>query len=199
MVLVFRPSIGPVELSVSLSETHTHSSSVSEHPIESGSLIADHVQSNGFTLQMEAIIATAQSTTTDIVSSAASAYATLLEIYEQREAITVVTGLKVYRSMVITEFRVSRDRNTGSLLSFSAELREIRVAAAQVVTVATGVLGNGTSKLGEKGTKTADEKATASARGSIAGKHIFTQDRSKALAGGLNKLGTIGSALNIIP
>lgn len=181
MAFVIRPRIGLVELSVTIKEVYAHVAQASDHPIETGSSMSDHIHSRPFMLTMDAIIAGAHSglddaghiaVDDDAPPNPVASYLHLLDIWEKKEAIEVFTGLRTYRNMVVENFTVTRDQKTSAVLAFTATLKQIRFANALTVEVKEDVetKTGKTKALGEKPTKPAPEAAAEGARGSLSQK-----------------------------
>lgn len=66
-------------------------------------------------------------------SPSVKAYEQLQELQEQRQPFTVVTTLKRYESMWITNLSAPRDAGTGRTLTFDLDLEEIRIVSPQTV------------------------------------------------------------------
>lgn len=119
---IFGRNIGAVPIDVVISEKHTSSLEVAEHPIEGGGLISDHAWRKPRKLIIEGVIASIP---------AMSAWEALLSVQEAREPIDIVTGLKLYDSMVVKELTAERDQKTSRILSFTAELQEVIIVQSQ--------------------------------------------------------------------
>lgn len=133
--------IGELKLDASVQEDHTASARITTNPVEDGSVVADHVVLEPETLSIDGII------TDDPItyhmrpgepgaegrSRAIDGYQLLLKLLEERQPLTVVTGLRVYRDMVLTRVSVPRQADTGAALRFTAELTRVRIVSSQVV------------------------------------------------------------------
>lgn len=60
-------------------------------------------------------------------------YRALRALLRSRTPLKVVTGLRVYKDMVMTRLAVSRDVNTGDALRFISELRHVRIVEAKTI------------------------------------------------------------------
>ncbi len=54
-------------------------------------------------------------------------YAKILKLRDSREPFDVVTGLRVYKNMILKNFQVNRTAQTGKSISFTAELQQIEI------------------------------------------------------------------------
>ncbi len=165
-VLAQRPSIDDLEFDVCETETHKGTAKVTQHPVESGATIADHIVDEPDTLDLVLRVSNTPLVSFENIDSvpafrADTAYADLLAMKRAGETVGVVTSLRRYEDMAITSVSVTRDASTGQCLSVAVSLIEIRTAVSETVeapTPRTDVPRGQTKK--EKG-KTATEPATA--------------------------------------
>lgn len=118
-----------------LSESHRFRSRVTTFPVESGSVISDHVIN-----EPEEITLTGHVTNTPIqllggaLSGAVNddrvqtAFDVLTALHEDSALVTVVSGLKVYEDMLITSLYFPRDRRTGQAIEFTVTMQKIVTA-----------------------------------------------------------------------
>ena len=142
MALIFDPSvlrslfgetfnsISTLQVNVTINETHSLSSNVTEKPVEDGSNINDNVILGNAKLSIGGIL-----TDDKLGTSQAQKWAALKEIRRSREPFTVTTSLEVYENMIFTDISVSRDvSNTGAVF-FNAELTQVRIIASETAQV----------------------------------------------------------------
>lgn len=144
--IAFSRSIGPVPIDCIVSEKHTTELMITEIPIETGSVISDHA------------VVMPKKVSLDIGSgSAVASFAALVALQESRAPFTLVTGLKVYRNMLIKSINPTRDVQFGHVLRANVDLQEIiLVSTAQ----AAGTSGNKPGQPGGAGsTKAANPGA----------------------------------------
>lgn len=191
--LIFRratevgPAVGDIGFasdlvfSVVLKETHSHNANVSRHPVESGASMVDHIQTSGVELSVEALRDGIESHGGDSVATGAppdleQKYSELLELFESRAPLTVVTGIRTYSNMVITNISVARDKNSASVLNVSAKLTEIMIASSVMLEVPVSAdmrAKKGPAKdLGKKAAEPVDEPTKKKVGPSFLG--IFT-------------------------
>lgn len=119
------------------SETHDRSNSVTNYPVEDGSEISDHIQSNPVELSVSGIVE-AIDTGTNIID----AYFTLKQIMAEKQVITVVTGLEVYENMCVLSSNVTRNALNGGSLSFTATLKQLSFVSSQAITIPNNILND---------------------------------------------------------
>jgi hypothetical protein len=142
--LLFREKehrLGELLVDAFLSETHHLSAKTSEHPVESGTSIVDHIQLQPLTIEIKGIISNTpmsligltafksaqnyfNNQSNDLVGAA---FKKLEDIFAQREPITIATSLKDYPNMVLESLMVEREGHTSASLHFSCTAKQIRV------------------------------------------------------------------------
>lgn len=126
-------NIGGLSVDVTIRERHERENEVTNHPIEDGTEVSDHVIRNPVRLSMEGVV-TNSPLSGGYVPRAQEAFDILDQLWRERQLITVVTGFGRYANMVITHLDKWKDHETGDALQFTAELQEI-VTVASLSTV----------------------------------------------------------------
>jgi hypothetical protein len=116
--ILFSGAIGPVLVSVIISEGHQSSLGITENPIETGAKVTDHAYVMPKKLTLEFADA-----------NAAATYNALVRFQESRQPFTVVSGLYLYRNMLIKDLSADRDKQFASVLSGRCELQEIIIVS----------------------------------------------------------------------
>ncbi len=149
MELIFgtptKAQIGIVQLDASIDEVHTDDAEITDHPVEEGSDISDHIRKLPPTIQINGIVtdtpiaflasATASSPlTTNIIPSLGTrsfdAYQELLTVMEMGETVDVITSLRDYELMAIKNLSVNRNKDKGKCLDVTITLRQITIASS---------------------------------------------------------------------
>lgn len=175
--------VGIVTFDASVTETHTKENEVTDHPVETGADITDHVRRRPEELEMEVVVsnhpvvilASLTSTSpldgdfTNPVDRVGTAYQELRRLMNAAELVTVVTTLRQYENMVISGMAVTRDKDNGNVLAAKLSLREIILATTEQVAapVPKQASNQGVKNLGKKATKPADASQDASANTSV--------------------------------
>jgi len=166
-----------LELDAAISEIHEYTTEVTSYPVEDGMPVTDHARPNPEKLSLNGFITNAPvkwlgglrryltekeegtaklQSALNILMSFAGYSDTETEAgrfnYSLREPVIVdiITGLRVYTDMVMTNLHIPRDATTGEALRFSAEfvkLRRVRSATAPIThTVEKSGGGEGVGK-----------------------------------------------------
>jgi len=88
--ILFSPSIGPIPVSVLISERHVSDLEITGNPIENGAEVNDHAYIKPKEIRLEIADANAAQTFNDF-----------LRVQASRDPFDLVTGLTVYRNMLI--------------------------------------------------------------------------------------------------
>lgn len=133
---IIQKAIGSVEIDAFMDEEHSQSGSITRYPVEQGADISDHIILDPDTLSIKGIMGpsklvggeTNQNRTRD-------AYNDLTQLRLSKQLVTVVTGLRVYSDMFISDFNVPRNASNGGSLEFSMKMQQARVVSSQVVQI----------------------------------------------------------------
>lgn len=167
--------IGVVELDATISETHRSVVEATEHPVERGSKIVDHLRKQPDEVTLEGLVSntpitrsqqtravsftgfeflsTAPETTVfGTPGYAEEAFTKLRQIQEQGVLVTVATYLKTYSDMALISLDVPRDARTGDALRFSATFRHITIVENRLTIIrpATDPRANSLVKSGRR-------------------------------------------------
>lgn len=150
--ITWRPTVSRVdaiELDVLVSATHVGTNEVTEHPVESGGVIGDHIRAKPDTLTIEGVISNSpigelQSRRAAAagfpdgavrVGYAQDAYQRLLALKAAATLIAVVTPLRAYDDMAIESISVPETVQGGDALRFTMTLKHVAVVETQTTTV----------------------------------------------------------------
>lgn len=139
LVLV-KTNIGSFFFDAFIRIDHSSKLKITEHPVESGSVVADHAYMEPRELTFEIGMSDVM---TSLVpgqfsggwSRSVTAYETLLRLQQTRTPLFVHTRLGSYQNMLIAAISVPDDKNTLYGLKCSVTLRELIVTETQIVPV----------------------------------------------------------------
>jgi hypothetical protein len=181
IALIYRikpTQIEDIELDATLSETHTASADITDHPVEQGANIVDHARRKPDGLMIEGLVsntplsrdqmrryisaggveletATFEDAPRGVLGYAERAFERLKALVGAR-LVTVVTGLESYPNMMLESLSVPRDSKTGDALKFTATFKQVEIVTNKLTTVETRVPG--AKKKKALGAKAAVEK-----------------------------------------
>ena len=134
-------------LDASISEQLSERVVVTEHPVESGADVADHVRQMPITLRIEGLLtdfplpaggrgafsAFADRREPGAVGRSAFLYELLSTLRDSATVLAVHTGAGVFGSMVIESLDRTRDRTMSGAIRFTMSLKQVRVFYSQAV------------------------------------------------------------------
>lgn len=160
--------IGLIIPSVVVSEKHSDTLEITEHPVEVGAAVADHAYKRPSEVVMEVGFAGGGSLLDFVDTSSIGlslglspqeTYQKLLDMQNSRIPFDVVTGKRLYSNMLMRALEVNTDRTSENVLSAVITLREVLITQTQQVTVANksdmkdGASTSAVSNSGTKATK----------------------------------------------
>lgn len=165
-----RRRIGAKIPSVVISEKHSDTLEITEHPVEIGAPVSDHAFKRPAEVTMELGFASGGSLidgvdTTQIFNidtglslgtSPADVYQELLSLQESRVPFDVITGKRTYKNMLIRAMEVTTDKTSENVLMCVLTLREVIISQTQkkyVADKADMLMGVSTSPTQNTGTK----------------------------------------------
>lgn len=125
-----------------IQDTHTLKSKVTDHPVESGSTISDHIQKEPMTIVMECVVSNTplalvrphrkniSSGNTEANAPAGAAYSDVVwfklkEKWERGQLCNVRSSRGDYTNMAIEELSVPRDAQTGDAMKFTINFKKV--------------------------------------------------------------------------
>jgi hypothetical protein len=129
-------SIGAILIDAFSIEDHHSAVIVTDYPVEDGSTISDNAIEQPDDLTITGICGTASLLNpVSMISRALDADQALYNLKHNRDTITILSGLRVYQNMIITDYRVRRDKDSGGALVFVMSFRQIVIVKSQTTTV----------------------------------------------------------------
>lgn len=149
-------AIDAVVLDCSINETHALENEVTDHPVENGADITDHVRPKPDVITIEGLVSNTPMTHAQrtrminqlgITLSSASdadyligvpgyaeaAFAALRALRDNGTLFTVQTSLYTYNNMVMVSLTVPRNKDIGDALRFTCQCKSIRLVSNQLV------------------------------------------------------------------
>lgn len=143
---------------LTISEQHERSSVVTDHPVESGANVSDHVIVQpervilrGFVTDSTAAVFAADEGTGGEPGRTQDAFDVLDQLAASREPMDVVTGRKEYSSMVITRLDLPRERPNS--MQFTIELQQVKIVDSADGTLLAAVADAAIGETGDAATQ----------------------------------------------
>jgi hypothetical protein len=144
--------IGDMLVDAAIREEHSFEADVSEHPVEKGANITDHVRARPPMLVIEGIVSDTP-LADDVIAArpvgetpSTEARARLFDIWHAGEPVEVETTVAVYSNMIMQSFVITEDAETGEACGFRATFKQIRIVTNKRSTLRVAV-PNGKKKL----------------------------------------------------
>lgn len=139
-----------IVMDATLSESHGFSAEVTDFPVESGSDKSDNVRPKPVTLRIDAFVSDFPLQSNITQQLAAGAFTQrpsaelrraqntldgLIALKDKGVTITVTTGIRTYKNMVLTQIDVNRDKNIAQGIRMTITMREIQVVKTQTAQI----------------------------------------------------------------
>jgi len=108
-----------------VSEEHKYSSRVTYFPIESGTIISDHILNQPDIIILSGLVTDTPLNIFATFNRSIAAFNALIDIHNRRQIVDVVTGIKVYRNMALVTLDVPCSMTTGQTLTFNLQFQKI--------------------------------------------------------------------------
>ena len=131
-----------VSVDAMVTETHHTTATLTEYPIESGVSISDHVVVKPDEVTCECVVGPAP-IYMGVLSAFSgspvfSSYDTLWSMMTLGAPVSIVTGIRVYRNMIIEDLTVTRNAQNGQALEFTLKAKRAKIV--MVTKVQSGIL-----------------------------------------------------------
>jgi len=143
---------GVLEFDLLLSESHNFQSTVTQHPIENGREVTDHIKNHLRTGSLTGLVSAYSiklrtfTSLGDRIKSPFSfmdaeqnAYDTLEKIWQARTPITIVTLMRVYKDVAITDMKTAKSAEDGRSITFSISFKELKKVSLKRLEVTADV------------------------------------------------------------
>lgn len=162
VAIAFNRLIGPVPISCVVREKPVTELEITEIPVEFGAAITDHAYPLPKKVTLEVVDA-----------GAAATFAALVRFQESRQPFTLVTGLSIFRNMLVKRIEADRDKDFSTVLRATIDLQEVIIVETAR---AAGSEGAGTSQ--GSGSRSADGGSNSQKTGAGRSGDSVTSDRA---------------------
>ena len=128
-------SISNLDIDCTIVETGTDNYTATRHPVEQGASITDHVYREPAQLIMEAGFSNSSAQAKGSETYVVDTYNDLLAMQADRSLLTVVTGKRTYKNMIITSLGQRTDQESETTLLCHITMTELIIVTTQVTTV----------------------------------------------------------------
>lgn len=160
-----KTQVGDLVIDASLKEEIIVMSAITEHAVETGSAISDHISKKPLKIKIEGFISDAPNALFGIInmplsknstkslidnfksllpfsdndSPSKKAYNTLMQMWKERALISVVTQLEVFKNIVIENISFTKDETCLHRLVFAMECKQITIVSSESVIISKSV------------------------------------------------------------
>jgi len=136
--------IGNVKVDAVLNELHRFDSTITENPVEDGTIYSDHVILHPVSYEMTGRVTDASLSLLDLraAGTAADAFSALVTLQRTTERFTLVTGINVYENMILEGLSFPRRAEDGRSIRFDCVVREILVVGDEAATNRDRIAGD---------------------------------------------------------
>ena len=132
--------VGNITFDLVKSESHSYRSNITDHKIEDGSIISDHIENELENGTLNGLISNYSLSIGEITTNRAQdTFEALVELWKKKSPVTIVTVLKVYNDVVISSMPFMRDTSQGESLPISVSFRKLNIVKLQEVTLELSV------------------------------------------------------------
>lgn len=134
-------NIGAIPVTIVTGEDHESQVSITKVPVEFGSDITDHAYVEPKTVTLKGIIGPGFNGRRSF--DRAAGFQALIRYQESRTPFTLVTGLTLYRNMLIGKISVPVNPENTNVLEFTATLHQILIVGSGYIPSTIGALEGG--------------------------------------------------------
>lgn len=136
--------IGTIEVDILVEQEHKLESEVTEHPVEDGFPVADHVIRKPIKVSMVVGVTLSPVTWLDKLGSESDKISNALtafeQIYKNAQPITIVTPSNTWENMVMTSANIPRNVENKNLIRIPCEFTQIRKVEVKTTDIPTDIV-----------------------------------------------------------
>lgn len=135
--IYFRPkrSIGGFTADVTIEEQHNDSSTITDHPVERGAAVSDHIYRNPNQLTVVVGWSNSSARAGGDTGYVQRVYQQILALQATGTPFDVVTGKRRYRNMLIQAIATTTDAKTENVLILTVSMRSVIIVESKSTTV----------------------------------------------------------------
>lgn len=129
-------SVGSINFDLILSENHIFNSAITEYSVEEGEPISDHIENDLENGSLTGLITNFSINYGAITENRSQrVFDALYDLWKKKELVTIVTVLKVYEDVGITNISIDKSESDGESLIVNISFRKVNVVKLQEVLV----------------------------------------------------------------
>jgi hypothetical protein len=128
-------TIDVIKLDATITAGLSFPATVTEHPVEDGSLIADHIRNDPETVTITGFVSNTPVAVLGLnadPSRARGAADSLVELREKKELVRITTDVHLFNDMMMTQLDIPRDADSANALRFTAAFTKVTKVSTEV-------------------------------------------------------------------
>ena len=134
-IIIRQRNIGGFVSDVTIKEDHEDELNVTENPVEQGANVTDHSFKAPARLTVEVGFSNSSTNAAGDPNYVQDQYANFLALQANRQPFQVITGKRIYQTMVITMLQTHTDEATENAMFLVVRMKEIIIVDTQTVSV----------------------------------------------------------------
>lgn len=128
--------VGAITFDLLLAEDHNFNSQISEHPIEDGSIISDHILNELENGTLTGFVSNYSLYSTGLTSNRPQdIFDALVDLWKSKELVTVTLIHNTYENCLINSMPISRDSDTGDAIVIQISFKKVNIVKLQTLSV----------------------------------------------------------------
>lgn len=128
--------VGSIKFDLILTESHNFSNEITEHNVEDGSVITDHIKNNLENGSLTGIISNFSLKVFGVFTNRAQdAFDELIRLWKEKTLVTILTVMKVYEDVAITDVSIDRSGDTGEAISLNISFKKVNIVKLKTVKI----------------------------------------------------------------
>jgi len=124
-----------------LSESHSFDSEVTNHPVENGSPISDHIENKLRSGSSSFLVSNYSLKIGELTTNRVQdVYDLFKQLWKAKELVTLVTDLEVYENVAITKTSTARNQGVGEAGTFEVSFTEFRIVRLKKISVDANIV-----------------------------------------------------------
>ena len=124
--------VGSITFDLIISEQHTFNNQIADHSVEDGSVITDHIKNELETGSLVGLISNFSiNAFINFTNRAQSAFDALIDLWQSKQLVTIVTVMRVYDNVAIMGCSIARSSSTGEAIELNISFKKIRTVKLQ--------------------------------------------------------------------
>lgn len=132
--------VGSITFDLILTENHNFSNEVTQYNVENGSVISDHIRNNLENGSLSGLISNFTLRKYGLFTNRAQdAFDEFVRLWKEKTLVTIVTVMRVYDDVAITNVSVDRSGDTGEAIVLNVSFQKVKQVSLKAVLIDVAV------------------------------------------------------------